>query len=261
MGAVNLNIRLTDDVKRVMLDIWRIPVLFIAFSLYKILALLFFMDGFIFSGTFQLGDFDIPLLALFFIACSFVCVFFAIWLRDSHVFSQSWYLFSLAVCMVLGVLLLFFSSNAGMAVEPIRVACLALGVCFTSFGVMGVHIEFGRLLGMMGMMPTLTYGVASAFGVAVGSVVFYAFVPLPARWVVAFFLPVVVTVLLDRSRKAAFPDQSKLYQEHIDGCPGRRAGRALRVFAMVGATGSSVRHSGLFDCRLARIAIRHRRPA
>ena len=79
-------------------------------------------------------------------------------------------------------------------------------------GTMGIHIELGRIFGMLGMTPTLTFGIASALATGVLSLGITLLDPL-LRWVVAFVLPAFIVLLFYCAKGRVFPDQKVLYRE------------------------------------------------
>ena len=91
-------------------------------------------------------------------------------------------------------------------------ATLVLGMVLLAVGTMGIHIELGRIFGMLGMTPTLTFGIASALATGVLSLGITLLDPL-LRWVVAFVLPAFIVLLFYCAKGRVFPDQKVLYRE------------------------------------------------
>ena len=197
--------------RKVVHDVREQPTLFVGFTAYKTFAVLLFLDGFFFPGTFQVAGFELSTIVPFLFICAGVCLFFAFRFRKIKVFDKDAYLWFLVGSMVLGVFFLFMETHAGIADDAFRFATLALGMALLAVGTMGIHIELGRIFGMLGMTPTLTFGIASALATGVLSLGITLLDPL-LRWIVAFVLPVFIVLLFYCAKGRAFPDQKVLYR-------------------------------------------------
>ena len=198
--------------RKVVHDVREQPTLFVGFTAYKTFAVLLFLDGFFFPGTFQVAGFELSTIVPFLFICAGVCLFFAFRFKKIKVFDKDAYLWFLVGSMVLGVFFLFMETHAGIADDAFRFATLALGMVLLAVGTMGIHIELGRIFGMLGMTPTLTFGIASALATGVLSLGIALLDPL-LRWVIAFVLPAFVVLLFYCAKGKAFPDQKVLYRE------------------------------------------------
>lgn len=188
------------------------PSLFVVFTVYKTFAVLLFMESFLFPGTFQLGGCSLPTLVLFMLMCAGVCLFFAFGFKKVRVFDKVGYLWFLVISMTLGVFFLFMETHAGITNEALRMVTLGLGIASLGVGLMGIHIELGRLFGMLGMTPTLTYGIASALATAVLAAGI-ALLPSTIVWVLMFVFPTLIVLAFFFAKQRAFPDQKVLYRE------------------------------------------------
>ena len=198
--------------RKVVHDVREQPTLFVGFTAYKTFAVLLFLDGFFFPGTFQVAGFELSTIVPFLFICAGVCLFFAFRFRKIKVFDKDAYLWFLVGSMVLGVFFLFMETHAGIADDAFRFATLVLGMVLLAVGTMGIHIELGRIFGMLGMTPTLTFGIASALATGVLSLGITLLDPL-LRWVVAFVLPAFIVLLFYCAKGRVFPDQKVLYRE------------------------------------------------
>ena len=198
--------------RKVVHDVREQPTLFVGFTAYKTFAVLLFLDGFFFPGTFRVAGFEFSTIVPFLFICAGVCLFFAFRFRKIKVFDKDAYLWFLVVSMVLGVFFLFMETHAGIADDAFRFATLVLGMVLLAVGTMGIHIELGRIFGMLGMTPTLTFGIASALATGVLSLGITLLDPL-LRWVVAFVLPAFIVLLFYCAKGRVFPDQKVLYRE------------------------------------------------
>lgn len=198
--------------RKVVHDVREQPTLFVGFTAYKTFAVLLFLDGFFFPGTFQVAGFELSTIVPFLFICAGVCLFFAFRFKKIKVFDKDAYLWFLVSSMVLGVFFLFMETHAGIADDAFRFATLALGMALLAVGTMGIHIELGRIFGMLGMTPTLTFGIASALATGVLSLGIALLDPL-LRWVIAFVLPAFVVLLFYCAKGKAFPDQKVLCRE------------------------------------------------
>ncbi|MCI9130113.1 MAG: helix-turn-helix transcriptional regulator [Eggerthellaceae bacterium] len=89
---------------------------------------------------------------------------------------------------------------------------LVAGMGLLAAGVVGVHVELGRFFGMLGMTPTMTYGIASAL--ATGALVMVVTLLGPeARWVLAFAMPTLLVLAFWWARRSVFPNRKTLYRE------------------------------------------------
>ncbi|MEG0375518.1 MAG: helix-turn-helix transcriptional regulator [Raoultibacter sp.] len=202
-----------NEFRRVVQSVREQPVLFVAFTSYKTFAVLIFMEGFFFQRTFQAGSFTLPILVPFLLICAAVCMFFAFRFKKIKVFGKSEYLWSLAACMVFGVFSLFMEAHAGIANETLRLLTLGLGMALLGVGFMGIHIELGRVFGMLGMTPTLTFGIASTLATAVIILGLSVVAEPIIIWIIIFALPVVIALSFYCAKQSAFPDQKVLYRK------------------------------------------------
>ena len=235
-------------VRKVVYDVWRYPDLLVGFAAYKTFAVLLFVEGFVVPGTFSVGGFRFPTLILFMLMCTAACLFFAFRFKRMHVFDKNSYLGFLAACMVMGVLFLFMESHAGITSIGFQVLALTLGMVLAAVGTIGIHIELGRILGMMGMTSTFTFGIASALVTAVAILGISLLSPL-GKWGVAFLLPVVVVVAFYRAKTRVFPDQKALYRESTKDLliPYRFMATSVTQGLAVGIPLGCLSFSGFYD--------------
>ena len=135
------------------------PWLALSFTLYKVLT---FSVAFVtlpaipvlpaFAGS------STPMVALL-AAISTACVAFAVVGRDRHVFDKPRYLEGMAILFLSGMVLLNLvvprlSGVGGLGTYACALVLMACGFC-------GVHIEFGRIMGYLGMTYTLIFNCLS----------------------------------------------------------------------------------------------------
>ena len=152
-----------SDLRRMALGVRTIPSLFIALTSYKLLAVLLLMETFLLPGTFVVGGLALPACTLLFLACSLVCLAFAMLFRRLTFHDHSWYLGLLIACLMLGLFLLLLRELGGVGNAALASACRGLGIALVAAGLIGVHIEMARIMGALGMTQTLTFGVSAAF--------------------------------------------------------------------------------------------------
>lgn len=202
-----------NELSRVVHAVREQPVLFVVYTAYKTFAVLLFMEGFFFQRSFLAGAFTLPLLVPFMLVCMGVCLFFALRFRKIKVFDKNEYLWALAACMILGVFSLFMEAYAGIANEALHLLALGLGMVLLGIGTMGIHVELGRVFGMLGMTPTLTFGITSSLATASLAFCLSFMVDPTIKWIVAFLLPVIIVMSFHYAKHSAFPDQKALYRE------------------------------------------------
>ena len=151
-----------SDLRRMALGVRTIPSLFIALTSYKLLAVLLLMETFLLPGTFVVGGLALPACTLLFLACSLVCLAFAMLFRRLTFHDHSWYLGLLIACLMLGLFLLLLRELGGVGNAALASACRGLGIALVAAGLIGVHIEMARIMGALGMTQTLTFGVSAA---------------------------------------------------------------------------------------------------
>ncbi len=199
--------------RRVICDLRRQPTPFLLFTAYKTFAILLFLQGFFFSDAFEIaGDATIPVSALFLLVCAAVFLFFALRFKRITIVDKDGYLWALAVSMTLGSFFLFVEGQSDMAHEGIRTIVFGAGIALLAVGTVGIHIELGRFFGMLGMMPTMTYGIASGLAAGIASLILTLLGPMVC-WLLAFVMPALIVVLFRCARLSAFPNQCALYRE------------------------------------------------
>lgn len=114
--------------------------------------------------------------------------------------------------MTLGSFFLFVEGQSDMAHEGIRTIVFGAGIALLAVGTVGIHIELGRFFGMLGMMPTMTYGIASGLAAGIASLILTLLGPMVC-WLLAFVMPALIVVLFRCARLSAFPNQCALYRE------------------------------------------------
>ena len=127
--------------RKVVHDVREQPTLFVGFTAYKTFAVLLFLDGFFFPGTFRVAGFEFSTIVPFLFICAGVCLFFAFRFRKIKVFDKDAYLWFLVVSMVLGVFFLFMETHAGIADDAFRFATLVLGMVLLAVGTMAYLIR------------------------------------------------------------------------------------------------------------------------
>lgn len=209
---MNIVVARRNGLRQVARDVRRQPALFLLFTAYKTFAVLLFLQGFFFAGIFEVAGFSFPLLAVFLLACAGMFLFFAIRFKKITVVDKDGYLWALAASMTLGAFFLFMETHGGMAEGYPRTATAVLGMAMLAAGTVGVHVELGRIFGMLGMMPTMTYGISSALATGVLSLA-VALAGAEVRWALAFVMPAIIVLLFCWARRSAFPDRRMLYRE------------------------------------------------
>lgn len=209
---MSIEVTRRNGLRQVARDVRRKPAPFLLFTTYKTFAVLLFLQGFFFDGAFEVAEMTFPLLIVFLLACAGAFLFFAVSFRKITVFDKGGYLWFVGVSMTLGVFFLFMETHGGMADGYVRTATLCLGMVMLAVGTAGIHVELGRLFGMLGMTPTLTYGISSALATGAASLVIALMSPA-ARWATAFVMPLAIVLLFAWARRSAFPDRRELYRE------------------------------------------------
>ena len=199
-------------IRKVVHDVREQPTLFICFVGYRTFAALLFIEGFFFPDSFQVAGFTFSTIVPFMFVCAGVCLFFAFRFKRIKVFDKNGYLWFLVTSMTLGIFFLFMETHAGIANEPFRLASLALGMVMLAVGTMGIHIELGRIFGMLGVTPTLTFGIAAALATALLALGI-SFLDPWVKWAIAFVSPAFIVLTFYFSKEKAFPDQKVLYRE------------------------------------------------
>ena len=74
--------------RKVVHDVREQPTLFVGFTAYKTFAVLLFLDGFFFPGTFQVAGFELSTIVPFLFICAGVCLFFAFRFKKIKVFDK-----------------------------------------------------------------------------------------------------------------------------------------------------------------------------
>ena len=74
--------------RKVVHDVREQPTLFVGFTAYKTFAVLLFLDGFFFPGTFRVVGFEFSTIVPFLFICAGVCLFFAFRFRKIKVFDK-----------------------------------------------------------------------------------------------------------------------------------------------------------------------------
>lgn len=200
-------------IRKVLHDARSHPWLLVTLTAYRTFAVLLFVEGFFFADSFMVAGFEFPLLAAFLFLCAGVCLLCACTFKKIKVFSKDEYLWFLVSCMLLGVFFLFMKAHAGMTNDMLGMVTLVLGMLLLAVGVMGTHIELGRIFGMLGMLPTLTYGIGSALATAVLTLLITLFLDEVIKWAVTFLLPVIIIMAFYLAKEDVFPDQRELYRE------------------------------------------------
>ena len=166
-----------SDLRRMVLGVRTIPSLLIALTSYKLLAVLLLMETFLLPGTFDAGSLTLPTCALLFLACTLMCLAFAVLFRRLTFHGRSWYLGLLTACLMLGLFLLLLREPGGVGNAALASACRRLGIVLVAAGLIGMHIEVARIMGALGMTQTLAFGVSAAFAAAL---LYLALTLLPA---------------------------------------------------------------------------------
>ena len=107
-----------SDLRRMALGVRTIPSLFIALTSYKLLAVLLLMETFLLPGTFVVGGLALPACTLLFLACSLVCLAFAMLFRRLTFHDHGWYLGLLIACLMLGLFLLLLREHEAGYEQP-----------------------------------------------------------------------------------------------------------------------------------------------
>ena len=202
-----------SDLRRMALGVRTIPSLFIALTSYKLLAVLLLMETFLLPGTFVVGGLALPACTLLFLACSLVCLAFAMLFRRLTFHDHSWYLGLLIACLMLGLFLLLLRELGGVGNAALASACRGLGIALVAAGLIGVHIEMARIMGALGMTQTLTFGVSAAFA---AGLLYLALTLLPVpqgRWMAAFALPLVLAASFSRARRNVYRSRKTRFEE------------------------------------------------
>ena len=202
-----------SDLRRMALGVRTIPSLFIALTSYKLLAVLLLMETFLLPGTFVVGGLALPACTLLFLACSLVCLAFAMLFRRLTFHDHGWYLGLLIACLMLGLFLLLLRELGGVGNAALASACRGLGIALVAAGLIGVHIEMARIMGALGMTQTLTFGVSAAFA---AGLLYLALTLLPVpqgRWMAAFALPLVLAASFSRARRNVYRSRKTRFEE------------------------------------------------
>lgn len=134
-----------------------------SFSFYKALAIIVFTEAFLFPAFQSDTEFVLESQIIFYIVCALVCIAAAVFFRkNTALFSQNWYAGLVLLLALLGLLFLYLRNNANIQDRVSEDLCFFLGVSFLGLGFMGIHVEFGRLFGYLGMSKTVVFGVLSS---------------------------------------------------------------------------------------------------
>ena len=127
------------------------------------------------------------------------CVLFALFGRNSHVFERVWYLWVTAGILILGIILLliafFLESALGQAGEFF---VWRIGIFMATGGYAAIHIEFGRLMGYLGMTYTLIINVGCLL-ISLPLLGLMLLLPLPMQVGVSLFSIIVGVAFLYRA--------------------------------------------------------------
>lgn len=145
--------------KRSIASMREYPAVALSYTAYKVLTALFMLipppapQGIpIFSA--------LPALSYVFVffAVAIWCILFAVFGRDAKFFERRGYLLGSGALIVMGLVFLCVESLASTTpvLELILFAC---GVIALSAGYSAIHIEFGRLMGELGMTYTLIFNI------------------------------------------------------------------------------------------------------
>lgn len=197
------------EVAKVLHDVRTQPLLFVTFMLNKILAYCIFFGNFMFLRSFTFAGLTMPTSAMFIFTYAVFCAVCIYFVRHTYIFVKEPYLPVIFALLIGGVVLLAFD-GLGLAPQALGVF-FYLGMLLASIGSMGIHMELGRLFGMLGMGATLTYGVASELAaMPLGLIVLVLSTPL--KWFTVVLIAVLCCALFPRTCRSAFPEHGTLYK-------------------------------------------------
>lgn len=195
--------------KQVFHDIRAVPSLFLAFSAYKTLIILVFLETFAFPGFISIGQYSFPLGLSLLLTCTLLFGGVAVFYRRIHPFFDREELGLYVISMTGGIFFLFLYSHANIGVDLISNLCFGLGIVAFGVGLTGIHIELGRIFGFVGMTKTLTFGIAAAFAGTLFYLAVSFLLPSWTLWILALILPIVLVVAFAHARKKVYTEQDK----------------------------------------------------
>lgn len=173
------------------------PELVASYTLYKLLTTFFLFCALQLPEIIPLfaGPSTTP-SAFYCLTVAVWCVLFALFGRNSRIFERLWYLWVTAGILIVGIILLlvsfFFGSSLGQAGEFL---IWVLGMVLATGGYTAIHIEFGRLMGYLGMTYTLVINVGCLL-LSLPLLAILLILPLSLQIGVALFSIVVCTAFL-----------------------------------------------------------------
>jgi DNA-binding CsgD family transcriptional regulator len=197
------------EVAKVIHDVRSQPLLFVTFMLNKMLAYCIFFGNFMFLRSFKFAGLVMPTSIMFictYAAFCAVCIYFV---KHTYIFARSQYLPVIFTLLIGGVVLLALD-GLGLAPQASNVF-FYLGMLLASIGSMGIHMELGRLFGMLGMGATLTYGVASELAAMPFGLLVLA-LSAPLKWFAVILIALLCCALFPRTCRSAFPERGSLYK-------------------------------------------------
>lgn len=148
------------SLRRTLASLAEYPLLLVSFTLYKVLSAAILLYPTSVPKSIPAFAGSLTSNAIIFFACAVCCVLFAAVGRNARIFDHPSYLWVALGLSALGTAVLLLVSPhvegvLGIAAYLIGVLCAASGFC-------AVHIEFGRLLGYLGMTYTLVFNIGCA---------------------------------------------------------------------------------------------------
>ena len=104
---MNIEVTRRNGLRQVAHDVRRQPAPFLLFTAYKTFAVLLFLQGFFFGGTFEVAGVALPLLAVFLLACAGVAL--GAWAASPARRAPRWALVASPACVLAGVFVMRFA--------------------------------------------------------------------------------------------------------------------------------------------------------
>lgn len=132
------------------------PSLAISYTSYKALTALFMLIP---PPTPRLVPSVLGSYVCIFLAVAAWCILFAAFGRDSTIFERRSYLLGAGAILALGITVLAFELLGVISDDILELVHFLAGILLLTGGYSSVHIEFGRLMGELGMTYTLIFNI------------------------------------------------------------------------------------------------------
>lgn len=178
------------------------PDLLVSFSIYRLVSLYLLTGVFLASGSLHIGGAssvtDLPRIAFVLFACMAVFLFLASIADRLAPTGRHRIGYPAAVILAAGIALLHLNPDRFVA-APLGDGLFIAGAILASLGYCIVHIEFGRIMGMLGTSRTLIFTIAS-YLVGGGACAVLSLLPSPADLALMLVLLAAMAALLEHDK-------------------------------------------------------------